>query len=66
MQIRVTRDTCIGAGQCSMSAPAVFTQDEDEGLVEVLDAFPPEAEYDNVREAEMLCPSASIHVTENP
>lgn len=66
MKITVNRETCIGAAQCSQSAPQVFTQDQDEGLVELLDPSPPEEEHDNARAAEDLCPSASIEITEDP
>lgn len=65
MKVTATRNTCIGAAQCSQSAPNVFTQDDDEGLVEILDADPPEAEWENVRQAENLCPSASIHLKDD-
>ena len=39
MEINVDRDRCVGAGQCVLSAPDVFDQD-DEGLVTVLDPAP--------------------------
>ncbi|MFJ8187697.1 ferredoxin [Streptomyces sp. NPDC096105] len=28
MEIRIDHGTCIGAGQCTLTAPAVFTQDD--------------------------------------
>jgi ferredoxin len=33
--------------------------------VEVIDENPPESEWDVVREAEALCPSATIHVDDD-
>ncbi len=29
MHIDIDKDVCIGAGQCALSAPGVFTQDDD-------------------------------------
>lgn len=29
MHIGIDKDTCIGAGQCALTAPGVFTQDDD-------------------------------------
>ncbi|GGL01116.1 ferredoxin [Mangrovihabitans endophyticus] len=63
MRITVTTGTCVGAGQCVLSAPDVFDQD-DNGVVEVLDAEPGPAQAEQVRLAGQLCPSGSIAVTE--
>ena len=29
MRIGIDKDVCIGAGQCALTAPSVFTQDDD-------------------------------------
>ncbi|MFD9000081.1 ferredoxin [Streptomyces sp. NPDC059582] len=29
MHIDIDKDACIGAGQCALAAPGVFTQDDD-------------------------------------
>ncbi|MGW6548492.1 ferredoxin, partial [Streptomyces massasporeus] len=29
MRIDIDQDVCIGAGQCALTAPDVFTQDDD-------------------------------------
>ncbi len=29
MHIDIDKDRCIGAGQCALAAPGVFTQDDD-------------------------------------
>lgn len=56
LRIAVDKDVCIGAGQCALAAPRVFTQDED-GLSEVL----PDAEPGPmVREAARACPVRAI------
>lgn len=63
-QFRFTTDAdaCVGGGMCVMAAPAVFAQDEDDGLVVVLDENPPASEHEAVREASRLCPAMAIHV----
>ncbi|MFF8606826.1 ferredoxin [Streptomyces sp. NPDC015346] len=64
MEIRVDRDRCLGAGMCALTAPAVFDQDEDEGLVVLLNARPPQERHAAVRVAAGVCPAAVITVTE--
>jgi ferredoxin len=63
VKITLEKDKCITSGQCVMAAPAVFDQDDD-GVVVLLDENPPESEYAAVREAAMVCPAQLIHVTE--
>ncbi len=65
--MRVTvRNTCIASGNCGLIAPNVFAnREEDGGFVRVLEEHPPASEWAAVREAESLCPSATIHVTED-
>jgi ferredoxin len=60
MRIEIDRDRCIGAGQCVRVAPRVFAQDEDEGLVVLLDENPPQELHDAVRTAAKLCPARII------
>ncbi|MEV5973443.1 ferredoxin [Streptomyces sp. NPDC051921] len=64
MEVRTDRDRCIGAGMCALTAPAVFDQDEAEGLVDLLDAHPPRDQYTAVRLAAGTCPAAAIGLTE--
>lgn len=63
MKISLEKDKCITSGQCVMVAAAVFDQD-DEGVVVLLDENPPESEHAAVREAAMICPAQLIHVSE--
>ncbi|WP_309066273.1 ferredoxin [Microbacterium sp.] len=66
MKVTVNPTTCIASGNCSRTAPNVFAnRPQDGGFVSVLDEHPPEREWSAVREAEMLCPSATIHVRED-
>ncbi|WP_406285166.1 ferredoxin [Streptomyces sp. NBC_00209] len=61
MRIDIDKDVCIGAGQCALAAPKVFTQDED-GLSELL----PEAEPGPmVAEAVRACPVGAIRAGGN-
>lgn len=64
MRITVDSDRCVGAGQCVLTAPAVFDQDED-GLVTLLGAGPGADGEAAVRLAGGLCPSRAITVHED-
>ncbi|MFC4334752.1 ferredoxin [Salininema proteolyticum] len=64
MRIRTEREKCVSSGQCVMSVPDVFDQDEDEGMVVVLDDEPPAALHDDVRHAEEACPVRAIVLDE--
>ncbi|MGW1071173.1 ferredoxin [Streptomyces sp. NPDC002537] len=63
--MRFTADNgrCVGAGQCVLTAPEVFDQDED-GLVTVL-AAPGTGQEAKVRLAAGLCPSQAITVQDD-
>lgn len=64
LRVEINEGRCVGSGQCAMNAPEVFAQDDDEGLVMVLDATPPDALHDAVREAELVCPTGAILIIE--
>ncbi|KNE79463.1 MULTISPECIES: ferredoxin [Streptomyces] len=59
MRVRIDTGRCVGAGQCERAAPTVFRQDED-GVGGVLDRTPPPAVWEEVREAEDLCPARAV------
>lgn len=59
MRIRVDVDACVGGGQCVVAASDVFDQDDD-GLVLVLQSTPDESRADAVRMAARLCPARAI------
>ncbi|MFF3753629.1 ferredoxin [Streptomyces sp. NPDC002018] len=63
MRIDVDTERCVGAGQCVLSAPEVFDQD-DHGIVMVLEDPADEPARDAVRQAGMVCPSQAITVKE--
>ncbi|WP_020134805.1 ferredoxin [Streptomyces sp. 351MFTsu5.1] len=61
MHIDIDKDVCIGAGQCALAAPGVFTQDDD-GYSTLL---PGGRDGDPMaREAARACPVAAITVSE--
>jgi len=64
MRIRVDVDRCRGAGQCALTAPEVFDQDEEDGTVVVLDDEPPPELHQTVRMAAQLCPDSVIRLME--
>jgi ferredoxin len=63
LRIEINKETCIGSGQCSYWAPAVFDIDDDEGVAVVIGD--PAGHEDRVRLAEDGCPTGSISVTES-
>lgn len=63
MKITIDTERCVAAGTCVMSAPNVFDQDDD-GIVELLQAEPPESELAAAQDAAARCPAAAITVTE--
>jgi ferredoxin len=63
MRVTVDQDACISSGQCVLAVPAVFDQDDD-GVVVLLDGDPPAELYDAVLEAEAACPALAITVIE--
>ena len=65
MKITIDRETCIGAGQCVLSAPTVFDQEEDTGLVILLTESPSKDVLEHVREAAAVCPALAIRLEES-
>jgi ferredoxin len=63
ISITIDRDVCIGAGQCALAAPGVFTQDDD-GYSELLPGKEDGGGDPLVREAARACPVSAITVTE--
>jgi ferredoxin len=63
MNIIIDVDKCCGAGHCVRSAPTVFDQDDD-GIVVLLQASPHGAESDAARAAADQCPTWAIQLTE--
>jgi ferredoxin len=65
MRVRADRDRCCGSGNCVMTAPEVFDQDDAEGLVLVREGEVPPALDERLRQAAQLCPAAAIELDED-
>ncbi|MEV6807418.1 ferredoxin [Streptomyces sp. NPDC017248] len=63
MDIEIDKDVCIGAGQCALAAPGVFTQDDD-GYSALLPGSEEGVGDPMVREAARACPVSAITVRE--
>jgi ferredoxin len=63
VRIAADEEKCIGAGQCALTAPHVFDQRDDDGVVVVLVEFPAEPDRAAARAAAAGCPVAAITVT---
>ena len=62
MKVTVDTDRCIAAGQCVLSAPEVFDQREEVGLVVLLNPSPSADVAVDVKQAATLCPALAITV----
>ncbi|GAA1408407.1 ferredoxin [Kitasatospora putterlickiae] len=65
MELHADRTRCIGAGMCALTAPEVFDQDEEDGLVVVLEPHPPEDTHPAARLAVSTCPAAALTLRES-
>jgi ferredoxin len=62
MRVRVDRELCLGTGQCVLTAPAVFDQDDDDGTALVLVETVESAQEELIRRAVVACPAQAISV----
>jgi ferredoxin len=62
MHVTADRSTCATSSLCVYAVPQVFDQDEDEGLVMVIEPFPASALHQAVRRAAWACPTGSIKI----
>ncbi|PJK20438.1 ferredoxin [Mycolicibacterium goodii] len=60
MKVTVDSKKCIAAGMCVAYAPEVFDQDDDSGIVVLLDDAPSSEQSENVRQAAEFCPAQLI------
>ncbi|MGD6741116.1 ferredoxin [Streptomyces sp. BH106] len=65
MNLTVDQDKCCGAGACVLSAPEVFDQRDEDGIVTLLTPAPDPEHHAAVREAAAMCPTAAIGVSES-
>ncbi|MBY8882600.1 ferredoxin [Actinacidiphila acidipaludis] len=64
MRVAVDQDRCCGSGMCVLTAPGVFDQRDEDGIVVLLDERPHAELWRQVRDAESGCPSQAIEVSE--
>ncbi|WP_269857559.1 ferredoxin [Streptomyces sp. RPT161] len=64
MKVVIDQHKCVASGQCVLTAPEVFDQREEDGIVVLLTETPPEGLVDDVRQAAALCPAQAIWVKE--
>ncbi|MGW0364731.1 ferredoxin [Streptomyces sp. NPDC002990] len=64
MELSVDRERCLGAGMCALTAPEVFDQDAESGLVLLLDARPQHRQHAAARMAAGICPASAITLAE--
>jgi len=62
ISISIDKDLCIGAGQCALAAPGVFTQDDD-GISELVPGREGGAGEAMLRVAAHACPVGAITVS---
>jgi ferredoxin len=63
VKVILDRNLCTGAGQCVLSAPDVFDQDED-GIARLLVAEPAPEQHDDVYQAALVCPRQAIDLAD--
>jgi ferredoxin len=62
-RITIDPDTCIGAGMCALTAPKVFTQDDD-GYSELLPGHEDGSDDPMLAEAARSCPVSAITLSD--
>ncbi|MEV0537472.1 ferredoxin [Kitasatospora sp. NPDC050463] len=65
MQVSIDQDRCCSSGQCVVTAPEVFEQDDHDGLVRLRVTVLPPVRFADVRLASELCPGGAITVAED-
>jgi ferredoxin len=64
MKVSIEPRKCIAAGQCVMKAPMVFDQQEEDGIVILLNDHPQAEDQAAARLAARVCPAEVIHIHE--
>jgi ferredoxin len=64
LKVSIDREKCVGSGNCVYVAPEVFSQDDDDGIVILLDEYPAASLGEMVAEAVRQCPSMAIQIEE--
>lgn len=64
MKVKIEKSWCVASGSCVLASPKVFDQDEN-GVVVLIDAAPGPELQESVRKAASVCPSAVITFEED-
>jgi ferredoxin len=64
VRVHVDPDRCIGSGNCVLTAPEVFDQGEEDGVVRLRTTDPSAEQHALVREAVARCPAGVISVAD--
>ncbi len=64
LKVIVDRERCVGSGECVFTAPGIFDQDDEDGIVMLLTDTPAKALWDAARRAARQCPANAIRVVE--
>jgi len=62
LTVTADRTVCVSSGNCLSTAPEVFDQGEDDGVVILLDEHPAADSRDRVELAAELCPVRAIGI----
>ena len=60
IRVIIDETRCIGSGNCLYNEPAVFDQNEDDGMAILLNEHPGPELLDTVRQAVLTCPGQAI------
>lgn len=62
MRMQIDRERCVGSGACTLQAPGVFDQSDEDGLVVLLEPVPGPADRAEALAAVGTCPAEAISV----
>jgi ferredoxin len=63
-KILADRTRCVGGGNCVLSAPQLFAQGEDDGLVQVIREYPGPQDLAAAELAVISCPSQALSIVD--
>ncbi|GAB7144699.1 ferredoxin [Mycobacterium riyadhense] len=64
MKVIVDQGICASSGNCVRTAPEVFDQRDEDGVVVLLTASPPAGLAEGARKAAACCPALAIQIIE--
>ena len=65
MRVKHDASRCGLSGMCALTAPEIFSQDEDDGTIVVLQERPTADLHEQARQAAHLCPTHAISVEDD-